>query len=224
VAGQINIALLLYPYASNLDEFDPLIHTPGVNVVPVRRHQSLAGYDAIILPGSKNTAASLHYLQSEGLAAEVLAAAQQGRLILGVCGGLQLLGSQLLDPAGLESGDCDGLKLLDLTTTLAPQKITRQRAVEWAGQQILGYEIHHGRTIAQPALEAHLPDGLGWRQGSVYGVYLHGLLENAPYRQWFLEQLGWRGQAEDWAAIVDTELDRIADLVTETGWAAAFQR
>jgi adenosylcobyric acid synthase len=224
VAGQINIALLLYPYASNLDEFDPLIHTPGVNVVPVRRRQSLAGYHAIILPGSKNTAASLRYLQSEGLATEVLAAADQGRLILGVCGGLQLLGRQLLDPAGLESGDCEGLNLLNLTTTLAPQKITRQRAIEWSGRQLLGYEIHHGRTVANPVLETHLPDDLGWRQGTVYGVYLHGLLENAAYRQWFLEQLGWRGQAEDWAAIVQSELDRIATLVTETGWATALQR
>jgi hypothetical protein len=50
--GRINVALLLFPYASNLDEFDPLIHAPGVSVTPIGAGASLAAYDAIILPGS----------------------------------------------------------------------------------------------------------------------------------------------------------------------------
>ncbi|RIK42942.1 MAG: cobyric acid synthase [Chloroflexi bacterium] len=219
VAGRINIALLLYPYASNLDEFDPLIYTPGVNVVPVRARQSLAGYDAIILPGSKNTAQSLRYLRQERLDQEIRRAAAAGRPILGVCGGMQLLGNRLLDPGGLESGNIDGLGLLDLTTTLAPRKITRQRTVVWGDESLSGYEIHHGRTTPGNRVESHLPEGLGWRQGNVYGVYLHGLLENAAYRQWFLAQLGWQGETEDWAAVVESELNRIARLVEETGWA-----
>lgn len=222
VAGQVNIALLLYPYASNLDEFDPLIHAPGVTVTPVRTPQSLAGFDAVILPGSKNTAQSLRYVRGEGLDRAVFEAATAGALILGVCGGMQMLGRQLLDPGGLEGGDIAGLGLLDLTTTLAPHKITRQRAIEWNGRTVHGYEIHHGRTEAGPQAQAHLPGGLGWRQGKLIGVYLHGLLENRSYCQWFLDQLGWRGQAIDWAAHLDQELDRIAGLVTSTGWAGAL--
>jgi adenosylcobyric acid synthase len=217
--GQINIALLLYPYASNLDEFDPLIYTPGVNVVPVRARQSLAGYDAIILPGSKNTAQSLRYLRREGLDREVRRVAAAGRPVMGVCGGMQLLGARLLDPHGLESGDIEGLGLLDLTTTLAPHKVTRQRTVVWQGETLRGYEIHHGRTTAGGGTEKYLPEGLGWRQNHIYGVYLHGLFENASYRRWFLAQLGWQGEATDWAAVVEAELNRVSHLVEESGWA-----
>lgn len=220
--GTINLALILYPYASNLDEFDALIHTPGVTVVPIRRGQSLANYAGIILPGSKNTAESLRYLRQEGLDREIQQAAARQTPILGVCGGLQMLGQQLLDPAGLESGDIAGLGLLDLTTTLLPHKITRQCTVEWAGHQLHGYEIHHGRTDAGPAVQPHLPAGLGWQHQSAYGVYAHGLLENQAYRQWFLELVGWRGQAEDWEAIIEAELERAAQLIPKSGWADAL--
>src|SRR5690349_21652227 len=59
VTGQINLALLAYPYASNLDEFDPLLAEPGVTVTPVRDFAGLADFHALLLPGSKNAAASL---------------------------------------------------------------------------------------------------------------------------------------------------------------------
>ena len=110
--GEINLALLVYPYASNLDEFDPLLHQPGINVVPVRDFEKLDRFQAIILPGSKNTAESLRYLQATGLAGEIEKAAARGTQILGICGGLQLLGHFIADPQGLESGDIAGLGLL----------------------------------------------------------------------------------------------------------------
>lgn len=219
VAHQINIALLAYPYASNLDEFDPLIYEHGVTVVPLRDFVRLDGYYAVILPGSKNTSASLQHLRQSGLAAEVSRAAQRGVPILGVCGGMQLLGQEIRDPLHLEDGNCRGLGLLDVVTTLAQEKTTRQRIVSWNGALLSGYEIHHGQTQASPGVHAHLADGLGWQQGNVYGVYLHGLLENPVYRQHFLTRLGWQGQTEeDWTAIVDAELNRIAQLIPESGW------
>jgi adenosylcobyric acid synthase len=220
MAGRINIALIVFPYASNLDEFDPLIHAPGVSVTPIGASASLAGYDAVILPGSTNTAASLGHLRGEGLADEIARAAGTGTMILGVCGGLQMLGRELRDPTGLEGGDIDGLGLLDVTTTMAPDKVTRQRSIPWGDGSIDGYEIHHGRTEPGPLAEPWLADELGWRQGNVVGVYAHGLLDNGRYRQWFLEQLGWRGRAEDWSVAIDAAIDQVAGLVTESGWAA----
>jgi adenosylcobyric acid synthase len=217
--GRINVALVVYPYASNLDEFDPLIHAPGVSVTPIGAGAPLAGFDAIVLPGSTNTAASLEHLRAEGLADEIVRAAEAGTMILGVCGGLQMLGGELRDPTGLEGGDMTGLGLLDLSTTMAPDKITRQRTVPWGEGSIDGYEIHHGRTEPGTLAEPWLADGLGWRQGNVVGVYAHGLLDNGPYRQWFLEQLGWQGQADDWSVAIDAAIDQVAALVTESGWA-----
>jgi adenosylcobyric acid synthase len=219
-AQQINLALVVYPYASNLDEFDPLIYTPGVIVVPVHDCTRLDTYHAILLPGSKNTVASLRYLRQSGLAAEISRAVQRGVPVLGICGGLQLLGREIHDPHHIESGNCPGLGLLDLTTTLVPDKTTRQRQVSWQGAVLCGYEIHHGQTQAGEGVQAYVSDGLGWCQDNVSGVYIHGLFDNAPYRQQFLERLGWRGQATDeWPAVVDASLNQVAGLIEESSWA-----
>ncbi len=214
----INIALLAYPYASNLEEFDPLIREPGVTVVPVRDHTPLDAYHAVILPGSRHAAESLRHLRQTGLAAEVSRAAQRGVPVLGVCGGLQMLGRRIADPDGVEGGDCAGLGLLDVKTTLRPEKTTRRRAVAWEGTVLLGYEIHHGRTEAGPAARTHLSEDLGWMQGNVWGVYLHGVLENTAYRQVFLGRLGWRGETKEWSAVVDADVNRIAAVIAGTGW------
>ena len=219
---KINIALIAYPYASNLDEFDALIHETAVTMVPMRDLASLEDFHAIILPGSKNTAESLRYLRENGLGAEIVRAARQGTAILGVCGGMQMLGRQILDPAGLEGGDIPGLGLLDLTTTLEAEKTTRQRETGWVegggGGRVSGYEIHHGRTEAGPAARIHLEENLGWRQENVCGVYLHGLMENTAYRQHFLSRLGWKGKAKDWSLRLDAEIERVTRKVEETGW------
>ena len=223
--GSINLALVAYPWASNLDEFDPLVHEEGVNVVPLREREELTGYDAILLPGSKNTVGSLQYLRTTGLAAELQRAARSGTKVVGVCGGMQLLGERILDPEGVEGGDAEGLGLLDLVTRFQPGKQTRQREVRWTeGGSVSGYEIHHGATDPGPSVEPFLEDGLGWRQGNVLGTYLHGLLENTAYRQRFLEGLGWSGQTVDWQAQLDAELECVARLVEESGWAARLDQ
>ncbi len=127
IEGTVNIALIVYPYASNLDEFDPLISEPGVTLVPIRDFARLEGYAAVILPGTKNTGQSLRSLRETGLDAEVVRAATRGTAVVGVCGGMQLLGHRIRDPHGLEGAEIQGLGLLDITTTLVPEKATRQR-------------------------------------------------------------------------------------------------
>lgn len=220
--GRLNLALVVYPYASNLDEFDPLIHTPGVNVVPIFERQSLAGYDAVLLPGSKNTTESLRHLRASGIAEEIMTAAARGTIVYGVCGGMQLLGRRSSDPEALEGGDFRGLGLLDLETTLVADKITMQRETRSEdGSVVKGYEIHHGRTMPGSSLVPHLDDGLGWRAGNITGVYLHGVFENAGYRRAFLERLGWFPDASanrDWSEVIETEIERAAAVVEGSGW------
>jgi adenosylcobyric acid synthase len=217
VHGDVNLALVLYPWASNLDEWDPLVHERSVTVVPVKERRSLLDFDAVLLPGSKSTAASLAHLRRSGLADEIVAAVRAGVRVLGVCGGLQILGTRILDPAGVEGEDADGLGLLEVVTELSPVKTVRQREIEWGGARLRGYEIHHGATRATGAVRETLPDGLGFAAGAVEGVYLHDLPRNTAWRQAFLASLGWRGVEEDFDARLDAELDRVAELVA--GWA-----
>ena len=218
VAGNTAIALILYPWASNLDEFDPLIHEAGVSVVPIKASTRLDGFHAVILPGSKNTVASLRYLRESGLGAEVARAAQRGIPIVGVCGGMQLLGNHIRDPLGLEGGDSRGLGLLDLDTELLPEKTTRQRAVRWLdGGEVHGYEIHHGASTPGPGVHPFLDDGLGYRQQNLWGTYLHNLFANTAFRQKFLAMLGWSGTSQNVDALLDAELDRMARVVEDAG-------
>jgi adenosylcobyric acid synthase len=222
VFGDVNLALVLYPYASNLDEWDPLLHEPGVTVVPVKQARSLAPFDAVLLPGSKSTVESLRHLRASGLAAEIEAAARAGKPVLGVCGGMQLLGRRIHDPQGVEGGSAEGLGLLDVETTFLPEKTVALRELEHEGLQLRGYEIRHGATEAGALARPSLPDGLGYVQGSVEGVVLHDLPRVTAWRQRFLQRLGWKGTAGDWEATLDAELDRVALLVGSSGWARAL--
>lgn len=217
--GGTRVALIVYPYASNLDEFDPLIHEPGVKVDAIRERQSLEEYRAILLPGSRNTEASLAFLRETGLAAEISLSAKRGVAVLGICGGMQLLGNAIADPKHIEGAGTSGLGLLNLDTTLSNNKVTRQREIQWNGKTLRGYEIHHGISKPGEGIKTFLAEDLGWRQGNVFGVYLHGLFENTFFRRHFLEELGWSGApTQEWSERVEASLEKAARLIPDSGW------
>ena len=192
------IAIIAYPYASNLDEFESLKKIPGVRLVWVRHPNQLPELnrdDWLVLPGSKQTSADLAWLREHGLAHSIQTFAHQGGALLGVCGGLQMLGQQMIDPHGVD-GTAEGLRLLSLVTEFSLTKTVRQREVQfgtingpWAALSNLkcqGYEIHQGHTRASQSSERSLNDAhelikdLLWQDtsGQVLGLYLHGLFEN----------------------------------------------
>lgn len=186
------VAVVAYPRISNLDEFQPLANLPGVRLAWARTPADLAGADWVVLPGSKHTSGDLAWLRAQGLDRAITRHAAEGRAVLGICGGLQMLGEALVDPHGID-GNAPGLGLLPLVTQFEPAKTVRRTearfgamAGPWArlaGVPVAGYEIHHGQTAQHPAMapaRAVLPDALGWQDasGKVLGVYLHGLFED----------------------------------------------
>jgi adenosylcobyric acid synthase len=208
----INIGLIGYPWASNLDEFDALFAEPGVNVIPILTASNLTQLDALILPGSKNSGASLQHLKQSGLDQLISNFAKTNKPILGICGGLQILGQQILDPHHIEDGDHQGLNLLPIVTQLQPQKIKQQTTVTTEFNfEVSGYEIHCGvSTALTPDLVAHTGD-IGWRQDNIGGTYLHNIFMNTQYRQQFLNSLGWQGQCQDWAEFIDNQLNSLSE-------------
>ncbi|UBV44876.1 cobyric acid synthase (plasmid) [Deinococcus taeanensis] len=204
------VAIARLPRVSNLDEFAPL----GERARWVTSPAGLSGANAVILPGSKSTAADLRWLRATGLAGAVTRAAHAGVPVFGVCGGLQMLGRVLRDPQGVDGGQPaePGLGLLDLDTTFAAGKTTALTTFTdpETGLSVRGYEIHHGQTQAGSGVETLAP-GLLWRQGNVRGTYLHGLLENPAYLERFL---GWAGlRPPQPLASLDARLDAIAARV-----------
>ncbi len=186
--ARLEVAVIRTPYLSNFSDFDPLKQVPGLSLRFTKHVDDLAQAQLIILPGSKNTAHDLRFLQESGLAAE-LQRLQGKTWILGICGGYQMLGAAVTDPSGVESGGAlTGLGLLPVQTEMGLQKTLTRRhysGTGWlSGLRWPAYEIHHGRTTLTaeaPDLDffvAEAPD-LGMRDATrkVMGTYLHGFLD-----------------------------------------------
>jgi adenosylcobyric acid synthase len=195
------IAVIAYPRISNLDEFQALKNVPGVRLKWVRSPSEIIDADWVILPGSKHTSGDLAWLRSQGLDAAIAAHAAQGKAVLGICGGLQMLGEALIDMNQID-GNGPGLGLLPLVTNFEIAKTVQHRQTQFgtltglwsklSDVTVAGYEIHHGQTAQHPAMAkagdvavAVLPDALGWqnRSGNVLGLYLHGMFEDPAVLQ-----------------------------------------
>jgi len=187
---QLTIQVIHHPHISNSTDFDSLEKEPDVSLQFLNRvPDSEPLQDALILPGSKSTVSDLAYMRSSGCDMYIVRCRQARVSIVGICGGYQMLGSELLDPDGVESAvpRTKGLGLLDLTTSFEREKkVVQLRALDMESKhEIAGYEIHMGRTsgpdtgrpVFQIAEEmgsrVERFDGAKSEDGLVWGTYLH---------------------------------------------------
>ena len=195
---RVRIAIIRFPYISNFTDFALLESNPHAFVSYVLPGEDLTIYDAIILPGTKNTIRDLRVLQETGTADAIIAAAQRGVVIIGICGGYQMLGCVLHD-SGVEEqeGVYKGLGLLPCMTVFdSYEKITTQVTRMSSGfgpilsrmDTAFGYEIHMGTTkavhdgcenaLADTFHSAFEDEGAVSDSGLIIGTYLHGLFTN----------------------------------------------
>jgi adenosylcobyric acid synthase len=194
---QLTVGVIQLPLISNFTDLDPLAWA-GVGVEMVTRPEQLIGAHAIIIPGSKNTVSDLRWMKEQGLDKAILANAQAGAWILGICGGYQILGLEINDPGSEDQAGCySGLGLLPVKTTYNPEKTTRQIRGELLleplkGVGVEGYEIHHGISVTDSrpfvVLDSGEWDGSVSRNYRIIGTYLHGVLDNSDFCRWWLEQ------------------------------------
>ena len=161
--AELDIALVRLPQMSNYDDVLELEHEPGVTVRFVQEPGELRGADLVIVPGSKSTLSDLGWLRRNGLSSQIARQAHAGGLVLGICGGCQMLGAWIEDPERVESREplVPGLGLLDSSTRFAADKRTTQVEARCelpcflaedgpAGALLHGYEIHMGRITLGP--------------------------------------------------------------------------
>ena len=199
VGATKRVAVVRLPRISNFTDLDALGLEPDLDVVFASSPRDLADADLIVLPGTRATIDDLAWLRSRGLDRAVIAHASAGRPVLGICGGCQMLGRTISDPAGVEGpagATVAGLGLLDLTTEFSAQKVLRLHSP-------VGYEIHHGRVSGSLA------------SGAVSGTMIHGRLEDDAYRASYLrEALDVAAQAS-FATAREARLDLLGDLVEQ---------
>ena len=234
---EIDVAVIRLPRIANFNDFDPLAAESGVRLRYVDSPAEFSRPDAVILPGTKNTMADLAWLHAQGLADALLAVAERGGAVVGICGGYQMLGKAIYDPLHVESRQSGtaGLGLLPMETTFAAEKATYQSGAViqagrgWLaglnGETIEGYEIHMGRALGanswleiklRNGQDASIADGAVSGSGRVWGCYLHGLFANRNLRHAWLRSLGWRAAQTADADLFAASLVRLADSLEES--------
>lgn len=203
------------PRISNFTDVDALGLEPDLDVVFAADPGALDDADLVVLPGTRATIADLAWLRSRGLDRALRAHAAAGKPVLGICGGFQMLGTAISDPAGVEGAatEVEGLGLLDVTTTFHTEKVLRLPRGTGLGAPAAGYEIHHGRIRCGPGVSPFLG---GARAGAVFGTMWHGSLEGDELRAAFLrETLGMPPSGVSFPAARERRLDLLGDLVEE---------
>ncbi len=223
----IDIAVIRFPRLSNVTDLDALAIEPGVEVRLVESATSLGSPDLVVMPGSKATVADLAWLREQKLDEAI---ERSGALVLGICGGYQMMGNYIIDEVESGAGKVMGLGWLDVETEFAPHKITRQREGVVMDERCNGYEIHHGVITRGPGAHAwvHLnqagdePEEEGAIDGDearFMGTSLHGLFESDQFRATFLIEIGRRSdkcfmpQGVAFIGARNLQLDRLADLL-----------
>ncbi|AXK34198.1 cobyric acid synthase [Streptomyces armeniacus] len=231
-ADVLRVAVLPVPLMSNFTDVDALAAEPGVAVRFTDRPEELADADLVVLPGTRGTVRALEWLRERGLAAAIARRAAEGRPVLGICGGFQVLGERIEDEVESRAGVVSGLGLLPVRVRFAAAKTLARPVGTALGERVEGYEIHHGVAEVlggEPFFEGESPDGEGarhhldgCRSGSVWGTHWHGSLESDGFRRAFLRRVAAdAGRAFEpapdtaFAALREQQLERLGDLIEE---------
>lgn len=218
--GDFKIAVPRLSRIANFDDLDPLAAEPNVTIEIISAGRPLPGdADLVLIPGSKSTIADLADFRDQGWDIDLQAHVRRGGHVLGICGGYQMLGQSIHDPDGIEGrkGSFDGLGLLDVTTTMKPEKRLRLSRAKYlpTGATVTGYEIHLGTTEGPDCKNAWLSlqgtkHGAATANGRIQGCYLHGLFAADAFRSDYLSHLGGRSSVISYDADLEVTLDRLA--------------
>lgn len=182
--GMLDIAVVRLPRISNFTDFIPL-EKYGLRYVSSVRE--LGKPHLIIIPGTKNTVQDMKWLRETGLESEIQRLSAD-ILIMGICGGYQMLGTEIKD---CEEGNIKGMGLLPVATVIEREKTRKQvkGKIKWKPLEnacFEGYEIHQGRT----EIQCEDFDGMGGCvQGNVIGTYVHGIFDEGDFCKRFTEYM-----------------------------------
>ena len=239
----LKVQVVLLPRISNFTDFNPLELFDDLSLTYIREPAELASPDLLILPGSKNTIEDLLHLRRTGWEKPLQDYVGKGGLLMGICGGFQMLGQRILDPDHMESSipEVNGFGFLEIETIMEGNKSTRQVEAFWRYRDdqyfsgmgkdefICGYEIHMGRTDYHSAVNpvyvqtTEQWEGAVGQDGRVFGTYLHGIFDNFSWTEKLLNTLRRRRGLPEKTSLLpqsyrefkEKEYDTLAAVVRE---------
>lgn len=232
----INIEVIKTPHLSNTTDFAIFDFIKDVNVTFIKKGESLTNPDIIILGGSKNTIDDMDYLRKSGLEKQIKDAHKKGTIIIGICGGYQMLGEKIIDKNGSDGliGEVSGLGFLDFYTEFKQNKKTNQISTKVKTQRgylkglsnmyIEGYEIHMGKTLVNKNSNNEKFTSVGTinLQGDVFGTYVHGIFDNTDFCTQFInnirEKKGMakiKNENKTYKQLKDNEYNKLADIIEQ---------
>ena len=210
----VHIEIVRTPHMSNFTDFHIFETQEDVSVRYVDYKESLGNPDIVIIPGSKSTIDDLKYIRENGLEDQIKALHKKGKLIIGICGGYQMLGKKLKDPYHVEGEieEYDGIGLLDTETIFEKEKTTTQVEASiceglngylknLGGKKVSGYEIHMGVTNRSNEISdldniykklgevVNYTEGSVNSEGNVFGTYLHGIFDEIDFTRSLLNNI-----------------------------------
>lgn len=197
----INVGVIKLKHISNFTDIDALSIAKDVNIKYVISATELKNLDIIIIPGSKNTIEDLKDIKENGIATEIIKQSREGKIIIGICGGFQMLGTSIKDPYGIESDikELAGISLLDLETVMEKEKNTLQYVGKLtncsgileglSGEIVKGYEIHQGVTVGNELKIVEDERIVGVMKDNIIATYLHGIFDNEKVTRTILNKV-----------------------------------
>ncbi|MEV7629411.1 cobyric acid synthase [Actinoplanes sp. NPDC089786] len=232
----LRVAVIRLPRISNATDAEAIAAEPGVRVRITTEPADLLDADLVVLPGSKATVSDLAWLRATGLADAVVSHAGQGKPLLGICGGFQMLGRAIHDDVESGLGTVPGLGLLPVEVTFGRRKTVRQSRGYARSTPVTGYEIRHGYVSGDDAAQPFLTYADGRPEGAVAatvsGTHWHGAFESDEFRRLFLTtaarqagRTGWRpAPGTSFHGVREKALDLLGDLIEEHLDTAALWR
>ncbi|WP_392486806.1 cobyric acid synthase [Haloimpatiens sp. FM7315] len=240
ITAPIDIAVIKLPHISNFTDLDALKSEEDVSVRFIEKVSEFGNPDLLIIPGSKNTIEDLLTLRKNGLEACIKDYSKEG-MVIGICGGYQMLGKSLKDPYEVETKvkETDGIGILDMTTTFEESKVTTRvnakllqelNGYKIKDKSVYGYEIHMGiskyGSDCRPLFNIEkrnkknvdIMDGAINKKGNVLGTYIHGVFDGLGFRDYIVNYLRKKKGLElkestKFEALRESELDKLADIV-----------
>lgn len=224
VAGKVNIAVVLLRRMSNFTDFNRLEQDERVNLYYTHLADEINSADIVILPGSKSTISDLLDLRKRGMVSAIKKAAVNGKTVIGICGGYQMLGQSISDPKFIEGNieEYPGLGILPIRTEIEEEKQTIQTQFRYKSlADCKGYEIHMGKTSLLPDAKPLVQKENGETEGCMisencWGTYMHGILDNPVVIDDLLAPFGVGNIMKvDYETFKDQQYDLLADHVRE---------